>query len=152
MRLQSLALAIIGISMFIISSCAGPMGKTGKGDSVGIPSREAKVIAINTRAIPRYPRAGGLVGSLLGGFGGSFIGSGIGSQAASIGGALAGNAVGSRTAQQMPPEVRVITTVKLRSGDTLSVESPSTEKNRFRVGQDVIVLQQHGEISLIPTS
>ena len=88
---------------------------------------------------------GAIVGGAAGGIAaGANIGGGSGSNIAAIGGALLGGMLGSMAEESLTKQPGVNVTVRLNSGELVSVIQPVEENMIFQVGDNVRIYTQSG--------
>jgi outer membrane lipoprotein SlyB len=89
--------------------------------------------------------AGTLAGGAVGGIAGSSVGGGKGSQIAAVVGAVAGGVAGSAAEEGLTRRQGIDITVRLDSGELISVVQELAPESSFRVGDRVRVLTLDGE-------
>lgn len=93
---------------------------------------------------------GTLAGGAIGGILGSTVGGGKGAEIASIGGALLGGFLGNGAGNEISKRNGVNLTIKMDSGETVSIVQQVNPKVLFRVGERVQVNMMDGTARVTP--
>jgi len=146
---SSLILSLTVVMSLLIAGCANE--GLGSGDYSREQARSEHHIRKGTVESIRKVKIegtrtgiGAVAGAGLGGLAGSEFGRGSGNVAATIGGAILGGVAGQAVEQAVTKQDGIEITVTLESGKTISVIQ--AEDERFRVGDRVRVLSDHGSV------
>lgn len=147
MRISTMgrAIAAVALALPVIACTPTTTGNVVSGNQAQVAQSVAMGTVIDARSVTVQANQGGpgavtgtLAGGLIGGLVGNEIGGGRGQDIATVVGATAGAAAGNRAADRLGTKPSVEWTVRLDSGQTISVIQADPA---FSVGQRVQVIQ-----------
>lgn len=137
------------LSVSLLAGCAGDLsGSTySRADARKVQYVQYGVIESATPVVieGRKEGVGTLAGAVVGGIAGSEVGGGKGSAIASVIGAVAGGVAGSKIEESATRAQGQELTIRMDSGELISVVQEVSNNTFFRPGDQVRVLERNGQ-------
>lgn len=141
------------LSVSLLAGCAGDLsGSTySRSEARKVQYVQYGVVDSVTPVVieGRKEGVGTLAGAVVGGIAGSEIGGGKGSAIASVIGAVAGGVAGSKIEESATRAQGQELTVRLESGEIISVVQEVNNGEFFRPGDQVRVLERNGTVRVV---
>lgn len=142
------------LSVSLLAGCAGDLsGSTySRSEARKVQHVEYGVVESVTPVVIEGRTDGGvgtLAGAVVGGIAGSEVGGGKGSAIASVIGAVAGGVVGSKIEESATRAQGQEVTVRMESGQIISIVQEVHNGQFFRPGDQVRVLDSHGAARVV---